>query len=41
LIGARGIPTTVFISGSGKIIRRFVGTIKYTDLVSNIEEALK
>ncbi len=41
ILGLKSIPETVFISRSGKIVRRHAGPIDYADLVSGMETILK
>ncbi|MBI5102514.1 MAG: hypothetical protein HZB33_11865 [Nitrospirae bacterium] len=41
VLGARGIPMTVFVAGDGRIVKRHIGYIAYGELSSNIEALLK
>ena len=41
MFGVRGLPTTVFITKNGKIVKRHIGIITREDLNSNIEAILK
>ena len=38
--GVSGLPVTFFISGQGEVVRRWVGAIQKSALISAIEEIL-
>lgn len=39
--GVSGLPVTFFVSGKGEIVRRWVGAIEKSVLISSIEEIMK
>ncbi len=41
MLGARGIPTTIYIDRMGRIVKRHIGRVTYADLSSAIESILK
>lgn len=40
-LGVRGIPVTVFLDKNGRIVKRHIGGIDYSQLSTNIETTLK
>lgn len=40
ILGVKGIPTTLFISRSGRIVKRHIGEIDNAELIKNIEALL-
>lgn len=41
MLGARGIPVTVYIDKRGRIVKRHIGTVTYEDLSRDIAAILK
>jgi hypothetical protein len=41
LLGARGIPVTVFLDRHGRIVKRHIGSITFTELSSTIGEIVR
>jgi len=39
--GVRGLPTTFFINKNGRIVKKTVGAISYSDLEKSIKELLE